>query len=172
MMTSLNPAQASEIFFTQSSEQDNWFVINDTVMGGESQSHFAVREQNGIFSGYVSLENYGGFASVRRPMRLSHPSEQISLLVKGDGKTYQFRIRTNNLVDGIAYRVNFTTEKGVWQRINFHQQEFIATFRGRIITDAPPLKFSDIAQIGFLISQKQQGKFQLMVQSISFLQST
>ena len=46
-------------------------------------------------SGNISLENNGGFSSVRHSFRKKVVSEfeQIVLKVKGDGKTYQFRIK-------------------------------------------------------------------------------
>ena len=47
-------------------ELDAWYVLNDTVMGGRSQSRIvAAAEGTVAFAGVVSLENYGGFASVR-----------------------------------------------------------------------------------------------------------
>ena len=43
-----------------------WWVINDTVMGGRSSSSWQLSEHDiGVFQGSVSLENNGGFASVR-----------------------------------------------------------------------------------------------------------
>lgn len=43
-----------------------WRIVNDTVMGGRSQSRFYQQDGVGVFEGFLSLENYGGFASVRR----------------------------------------------------------------------------------------------------------
>ena len=37
------------------------------------------------------------------------------------------------------------------------------TFRGRVLTDVPPLKPTIVASVGFLISDKQDGPFQLEV---------
>ena len=46
---------------------DNWGIVNDGVMGGISQSNIYLNEENNIiFAGNVSLENNGGFASIRR----------------------------------------------------------------------------------------------------------
>ena len=58
-------------FNDQSSSRD-WRVVNDGVMGGLSASQFEINEVgNGFFHGHVSLENNGGFASVRhQPARM------------------------------------------------------------------------------------------------------
>ena len=42
----------------------NWSIVNDDVMGGISKSNLSMNDKNNlIFSGYLSLENNGGFAS-------------------------------------------------------------------------------------------------------------
>ena len=45
---------------------DKWRIVNDGVMGGISKSNIYLNEvSNIIFAGNVSLENNGGFASIR-----------------------------------------------------------------------------------------------------------
>ena len=52
--------------FQASKNPPTWQIVNDDVMGGVSTSKFQVLTNGGaIFSGVVSLENNGGFASVR-----------------------------------------------------------------------------------------------------------
>ena len=52
--------------FNKDSSRSDWRIINDGVMGGESQGKFYIdTEGNGIFEGTISLENNGGFSSVR-----------------------------------------------------------------------------------------------------------
>ena len=52
--------------FDEDSTLANWAVVNDGVMGGESQGKFYIdTEGNGIFEGTISLENNGGFASIQ-----------------------------------------------------------------------------------------------------------
>ena len=47
-----------------------WQAIDDRVMGGVSASHMRHDPAgHGVFAGEVSLENNGGFASVRAPVR-------------------------------------------------------------------------------------------------------
>ena len=52
--------------FQAATNSPAWEVVNDDVMGGVSTSQFQLLTNGGaIFSGVVSLENNGGFASVR-----------------------------------------------------------------------------------------------------------
>ena len=86
------------IDFTDTQEILCWMVINDDVMGGISQSRIELSPTaTAIFSGQLSLENNGGFASIRR--RAENYSLEgcthVMLKVKGDGRTYQFRVKTD-----------------------------------------------------------------------------
>jgi len=141
-----------------------WQIINDGVMGGLSEGRFKINpDQTADFWGNVSLENNGGFASVRALLRkpASGNFQKIVLRARGDGKTYSFRIRTDANFDGVAYACNFTTKKDEWTEHEFSPTDFVPTFRGRILQHVTPLNETQIRQIGFLISEKQDGNFSL-----------
>ncbi len=147
----------------------NWQIVNDGVMGGLSSSSIQIKSEQGLFSGNVSLENNGGFASVRALLDRTNLKKVSKLLirVKGDGKTYQFRVRTNKRFDGTAYQTFFKTEKDKWTNHVFSAEDFQATFRGMKVPQAPELKLEGIEQIGFLIAGKQQGSFSLIIDWIA-----
>jgi hypothetical protein len=49
--------------------EDKWRIVNDGVMGGLSTSNVRINDEGKIsFSGNVSLDNNGGFASLRSPI--------------------------------------------------------------------------------------------------------
>lgn len=76
----------------------NWQIINDGVMGELSEGLFKINtDQTADFWGNISLENNGGFASVRALVKepVTGNFQKIVLRVKGDGKTYSFSIRTD-----------------------------------------------------------------------------
>ncbi|QDP01018.1 CIA30 family protein [Thalassotalea sp. PS06] len=167
--------QANEmktVAFSDVDELQKWLVVSDTVMGGVSHGQFLLEDNNGIFFGVLSLENNGGFASIRRLFSgpVSEPAAKISIRVKGDGGRFQFRVRTNRNFDGYAYQVSFNTIENEWVTLYFEPEDFIATYRGMVLNNVPALDFSDIEQIGFLISEKQQGEFALHIHTIKFLQ--
>jgi monofunctional biosynthetic peptidoglycan transglycosylase len=152
--------------FKAANENEQWRVINDGVMGGLSQSgieitHLAIA----VFEGTLSLENNGGFASVRRlPDNYKLAGfDGILLRVKGDGRTYQFRVRTNERFDGISYRADFKTTPGEWMTVKIPFKSLEPTYRGRTVPDAPDLRPEDIRQIGFLIGDKREGSFRLEI---------
>ncbi len=155
--------------FTQPEDAQNWFSVDDGVMGGISASQISIQpsETGGMleFSGVVSLENYGGFSSIRtRPERFDLSDfAGLALRLKGDGKTYQLRLRTNANYDGVAYQARFEAPAGEWQVIRFPFQSFIPVFRGLRMFLVPALNPSKIFTFGFLIAGKQSGPFRLNV---------
>jgi NADH dehydrogenase [ubiquinone] 1 alpha subcomplex assembly factor 1 len=163
------------INFTDAGEILRWIAINDDVMGGVSQSHIGLSPiATGLFRGQLSLENNGGFASIRR--RADNYNLDgctgIILKVKGDGRTYQFRVKNDDdQYDGIAYRTLFVTDAQQWQTITLPVASFCASFRGRPVLEAPVLRPEQIKQIGFLLADKQQGPFRLEIAWIKSFQS-
>ncbi|HQV34897.1 MAG TPA: CIA30 family protein, partial [Flavobacterium sp.] len=82
--------------FNKNSSPKDWRTIDDGVMGGLSQGKFSIdADGNGVFEGAVSLENNGGFSSVRYQsdkIKVTKVSK-VRIRLKGDGKEYQFRIK-------------------------------------------------------------------------------
>lgn len=158
--------------FGQPRSVDEWGAINDGVMGGLSTGGLRPTEQGtAVFAGVVSLENNGGFASVR-----SRPGEYdlrghagLSLHVRGDGRTYKLNLKTDRSFDGVLYRVPFETRSGEWQTIELRFSDFVPTFRGRVLRDAQPLDLSRVSSVGLMISDKQSGPFRLEVEWIKTL---
>lgn len=147
-----------------------WMITNDGVMGGKSSSQFQINKNgNGVFLGTVSLENNGGFASVKNHETLNLDGyRSVRLSVMGDGNRYSFRLQTGSgsSVNPWSYEQRFDTKDGEWTDIELSLNSFIATYRGRTPEDVPPLNPSKILRYGFLISDKQEGKFRLEIEKV------
>lgn len=151
--------------FSDNKSSTSWVSIDDVVMGGVSNSSFIIKDGFGIFSGSLSLENNGGFASVRAISINNDLNgyEGLKIRVLGDGNTYKIRLRTDDNFDGVAYQINFETEKNEWIELSFPFEEFVPVFRGRKVNNADSLNPENIKQLGFLISDKQEGDFELKI---------
>ena len=152
--------------FQAATNSPAWEMVNDDVMGGVSASQFQVLTNDyAVFSGTVRLENNGGFASVRSaPVRENLSGLAAFVLrVRGDGHSYKFSVRTGAGFDTPLYQCAFTTKKGEWEEHRLAFSDFVPTFRGRVLTDAPPLNPAKINSVGFLISDKQAGPFRLEI---------
>ena len=143
---------------------DAWRAVDDVVMGGVSRSGLRATEAGtAVFEGELSLENNGGFASVRTlvpPTDLSS-RKGLTVRVRGDGRRYRLRLRTDDRYDGIAYQAEFGTAAGEWEEITLPFAEFAPSFRGRRPPGAEPLDPSRIRQVGLMIADKQAGPFAL-----------
>ena len=146
-----------------------WRIVNDGVMGGVSSSRMVETAHGLRFEGELSLENNGGFASVRRLVEENLDGMQgVRLDVRGDGRTYQFRLRQSGRFDGVAWRAEFETSND-WQTVELPFGDFKPVFRGRSVPQAGPVVPAAIRQIGFLLADKQEGAFRMEVRSIEFL---
>ena len=166
LMLSIHLKEKTIFDFNEPASTEAWRTVNDGVMGGLSASQMIWQEKGTvIFSGDVSLENNGGFASVRtEPQKFGLFRKQgILLRMKGDGQTYKFRIRTDAYFDGAAYSLDFNTRDNEWATIKLPFADFLPTFRGRILKNIEPIESGNIRQLGFLISDKQAGAFALEI---------
>lgn len=143
----------------------DWRVINDTVMGGQSSSQFSVDAGHATFSGTVSLDG-GGFASVRSPSGSYDlaTADQFVLMVRGDGKTYNFTAYTGPGAR-VSYRSRFKAPPD-WTRIKIPFASLTPYRRGRKVPSAPAFSPADVREVGFLIGDKQDGPFELNIQWI------
>ena len=148
-----------------------WFPVNDNVMGGLSSGLVKVDSEKRrlSFYGNLSLENNGGFASIRSTYAAPDLTafEGIALKLRGDGKRYRFRIRTEQTGPEVTYTAHFETEANVWQEVHIRFSEMVPTYRGVLVQDLNPLDPSSIRSFGFMIADKQQGDFLLEVDAIS-----
>jgi hypothetical protein len=119
------------------------------------------------FAGRVSLENNGGFASIRSPAGRHDLAgySGIALRVKGDGRSYKLNLRTGDAFDGVQYQASFIAP-AEWSEIELPFASLVPRFRGRPVVDAPPLDPARIVTFGFLISDRQAGNFALDIARI------
>jgi len=151
--------------FSQPDAVSAWYSIGDRVMGGVSSGRMHQGEGFAVFEGEVSLENNGGFSSVRsepQPLDLSE-HEGIALNVRGDGQRYKLGLKIDGRFDGIVYRAEITPAAGEWATLRVPFEEFEPVFRGSRVPDAPALAPDRVRSVGLLISDKQAGPFRLEV---------
>jgi hypothetical protein len=125
--------------FSQSIDIQNiWGALDDVVMGGVSDSSIRVGDGVAIFSGRVSTENSGGFASVRT--RNFEPAIDLSgytgieLTVKGDGNRYKFLVRDDDSWDSVGYSHSFDTVSNEWGTVQIPFASLIPVFRAKTVS--------------------------------------
>ena len=127
-------------FDKSESDSLSWRVVNDGVMGGLSKGDFGVSGEGILtFKGMLSLENNGGFSSIRTEkvkMDLSN-ADGLLVRVKGDGRTYQMRFGTDARFRGmeVSFMAEFKTRKGEWAEVKIPFNQFKGSFRGMKLKD-------------------------------------
>jgi len=155
--------------FRSTGSAEKWDAVNDDVMGGVSQGRIVTTSDNtGIFEGRLSLENNGGFVSVRTLIGdlFLDGFKGVSIRIKGDGRRYRFRLGTAGAPEGLAYQCSFATQPDVWITIHLPFSEFEPFVRGNISPNAPPLNPSDIRRIGLMLADGHSGPFRLEIEWI------
>jgi len=152
--------------FTGPDAAKAWVNVNDGVMGGVSDGRFKINIDNKTmeFFGTLSLENNGGFASVRsRPTKVNlKAGDSVAARVRGDGREYSFNLYVPREIGRYSYRQTFKTKKGEWIEVSLPVDKFVATFHGRVFSDQK-LDPSKVNSVGFLLADKNAGPFKLEV---------
>ena len=87
--------------FPESTQSLKWRAVNDDVMGGRSKGGFRLEERSLVFEGSTNTDG-GGFSSIRSGVgRFDLGNyDGIRLRVRGDGRTYTFRLTNWDTRDG------------------------------------------------------------------------
>lgn len=146
---------------------EQWQAVNDGVMGGVSDGRFRINADKTLeFLGALSLENNGGFASVRtRPTALGiKAGDTLVVRVKGDGREYVLNIYTKSRRMAFSYRAPLPTVKDEWTEVEVPLADFIPTAFGGRVQGMGPVDPDQINGLGFMISDKQPGRFRMQVE--------
>ena len=156
--------------FNAESNISKWVILDDIVMGGKSDGNFTLNKKgNGVFSGVISLDNNGGFSSVRYRLdkKCLKKYSKFIIKIKGDGKAYQFRAKKNQY-DSHSYIYTFQTTSD-WQTIEIPFSEMYPAFRGRIL-NMKNYQGKQLQEIAFLSGNKKNESFKLEIDEIEVSQ--
>ena len=163
----MNPESVAVIYdFSKQSNSDSWQIVNDGVMGGLSKGKISINTAgNGLFEGFITTENSGGFSSVKHgfPAKNVSKYKTVLLRIKGDGKMYQFRIK-ERLEQPFSYIHEFQTS-GEWETISITLASFYPSFRGNTL-NMPNYNGEFMEEVTFLIGNKKKEYFALEIERI------
>ncbi|MGB3774747.1 MAG: CIA30 family protein [Leeuwenhoekiella sp.] len=159
-----------EVLYSFSKQgKGKWRVQNDVVMGGRSKSTLKITDNNAHFSGQVSLENDGGFCSIHQtvendPYIISDKSKAFLLHLKGDGKDYNFRVRTPK--GRHSYAFTFPTKgNDTWETISIPFDKMEATYHGEPV-EVANYAGENVMEMQLLIGNQKEQTFEIYIESI------
>ncbi len=159
--------------FTRGSAARAWNAVNNGVMGGVSEGGAEVTDDGTLlFSGDLSLENNGGFASIRtRPTQLGLGGHDgVALRVRGDGRTYTFDLYPSERRRASSFRVDVPTTAGEWTERTVPFADFGFQSFGRRVPSGT-LDPAGVVAMGFGLSDGTEGPFQLEIASVKAVNS-
>ncbi len=143
-----------------------WRTVLDGVMGGRSTGRIAASDGTLVFDGATSLENNGGFSSMRCDLAegACDGADAFRLIVKGDGRDYKLGVKGYRGMSPEGYWKSFPTVAGEWTEVVMPIRDLERQFMGRPLEGriAP----EDIRAIEFYIYDKNAGPFRLEIDSI------
>lgn len=142
-----------------------WSAVGDPVMGGRSTGALtSLDATTSVFHGEVSLANGGGFASVQvalPPGRVSGDRHALWLRARGDGGAYKLGVRMQRGSGEPVYQHALALPAGEWIEQTLPLAAFVATWRGREVSNAPALDPRRLCMVSLYTAGRQPGPFRL-----------
>lgn len=159
------PRGTTVFSFDDASEASRWQTVLDGVMGGRSTGKIAAKDGVVVFEGATSLENNGGFSSMRArtPAGLFEGADAIRLIVKGDGRDYKLGVSTGGNQRAGGYWQTFPTTKDTWTEVIMPIADLDRQFMGQRLNGR--VSPEDIGGLQIYIYDKKAGPFRLEIES-------
>jgi NADH dehydrogenase [ubiquinone] 1 alpha subcomplex assembly factor 1 len=149
-----------------------WFTITDNVMGGVSTSKLDMKETSILFTGSISFDNNGGFASFRSGFSKFDLTAYDAVRIRFKSENQKFALTLDNSRNWWEpnYKYEFQSEQSSdWKTVSFN----LADFHEEIIGRKSGNKINkgilkNICQIGIITNDKKEGPFSLEIDYIEF----
>lgn len=152
-------------------ETRDWQVVNDTVMGGRSQSGVRYTKKSVVFKGTVSLENNGGFASLRSPYGTWDltPYQTLTIRYRSTGFDMAWTMNNERPFYRPVFKGTLPNTKGVWKTTTFELRALAAYSLGNPLGyNVSNKELKEIIRMGFISNEKRAGDFELEIDHITF----
>jgi len=158
--------------FDDAAEAKRWATVLDGVMGGLSTGRISTSRGTVVFDGETSLENNGGFSSMRvdLPEGLFAGFDAVKLRVKGDGREYRLGAKAARSMGAGGYWAPFATSKGEWIEVTIPIADLERHFMGQGLPGR--LDPEDLRSLEFYIYDKKAGPFRLEIDSIEAVRTS
>jgi len=151
-----------------------WACINDGVMGGLSNGVATYKKNSLIFAGKISLENNGGFASMRSPFGQVDLSayETVTIRYRAKGQSFAMMLEDDTRYYTPYFKKEFytvDTHENKWNETTLELGTFEAYTFGRPLgTYLGTKNLKNIVRIGIITNSKETDPFELEVDYIKF----
>lgn len=159
------------IDFGAGSGGEYWYVTNDGIMGGVSQGRAYLSDSSVVFSGTVSLENNGGFASIRSPYQQLGLSEfsEVEIKARASGLPFSVTFSKDRRFYVPNYKYLLDLDSNEWSITTFKLSDLKEYRIGNPTNrNIPESDINNLIGISFINEGKKEGEFMLEVDYIQF----
>jgi len=149
----------------------DWRVVVDGVMGGRSSGELVTTDTSIIFKGEVSLENNGGFSSIRTSnteFDLS-PFTAVTIRYRLTGQQFAFRLSQYRRFYRPSFRVILPATNNEWSTIMIKLASLEKARLGEVLEGSPSQEdLASVIRLGFISNDKKAGEFEFEIDFIKF----
>lgn len=147
----------------------DWRPLNDGVMGGQSTGTVIYGDSTMVWQGATSLENNGGFASLRAPwghLNLSQAREVV-LTCRGTGGPFKLTMETSERW-WMPYAYASFSPSEEWGEVVLDVSDFgwSQAQMGDLRSVTPSKEWSDILRVGLMKYDGTAQPFELEIKSL------
>jgi len=156
--------------FGNSGNTQEWFIINDGVMGGLSKGQLTFTDSTTVFAGTVSLDNNGGFTAYRSPYGQYDLSaySTVTIRARGQGQVIGFSLQMEQPYYAPYFRSTFVPQED-WREYSFDLTDMPALRLGRNLGyTMSKADLAEVIRLGFITTEKAAGPFVLEIESVRF----
>jgi NADH dehydrogenase [ubiquinone] 1 alpha subcomplex assembly factor 1 len=166
--------QSSIIDFGNSAgKNQEWMLLSDNIMGGNTKSKIEYTNNSVLLSGNISLDNYGGFSSIKTKYKSADLSKYIGIKIKfkSTNQKFAFTLEDNQNWTQPNYKREFSSKKDDnWEEVIIYFKDFQEIVIGEPTGNLMKSKsLKNIVRMGIMTYEKKEGPFSLEVDYIEFI---
>tara|TARA_B110000003_G_scaffold274490_1_gene314589 strand:+ start:11120 stop:11665 length:546 start_codon:yes stop_codon:yes gene_type:complete len=159
------------IDFGEEKKGHYWKVINDGVMGGISKGSKELTKNSMLYKGKVSLDNNGGFSSLRRSFSDKDISmfNEIEIRYRSVGISLAFTIAVSQRWYIPNYKISLDGTSSEWTTTTIKLSDLRKHYIGKPMNEMLKKEtLKEIVRIGFITDEKKYGNFEFEIDFIKF----
>jgi hypothetical protein len=166
--------QSSIIDFGNSAgKNQEWILLSDNIMGGVTKSKIEYTTNSVLLSGNISLDNYGGFSSIKTKYKSVDLSKYngIKIKFKSTNQKFAFTLEDNQDWTQPNYKREFSSKKDdTWEEVIIYFKDFQEIVIGEPTGNMMKSKsLKNIVRMGIMTYEKKEGPFSLEVDYVAFI---
>jgi monofunctional biosynthetic peptidoglycan transglycosylase len=162
---------SQKIDFGKGKDGRSWLVVNDGVMGGLSEGNAQLTDNSILFQGNVSLDNNGGFSSLRSQFsnKKLEQYKEVKIRYRSSGISLAMTLSVSRRWYVPNYKTSLAGTEGEWKTVTLPLKDFRKHYIGRPMNETLNKDAQEsVMRFGFITDEKKYGSFEFEIDYILF----